>query len=408
MNQKTTVLIKGWVRVKLRDAIWTEVFRKGSYCYAPLAYDLLRTNKQIRHELAPYLYQTVVFHLHRPWQALHWIHTIGTLNRCCIRRLVLKFSSIEAKPPGDNASDIWSASLGSLPSLETLTYEYDPANIYKQDPTNCIEHHPGLCSHFARTLSLNPKIRNGSSKHDEEDGVLSSYSNHKDRPITHAVLAIDDTIPEILVLPFRSLLEINSNIPLEQNITGLPPGFLLEHNLHPSRTYLFIEDPQRPSVTLTYRKTYPLCSVWKAKQPSPNIPAMISVLPRLLYLRLGCPTTNSNFLAHLPPTLQTLDVAFTDANPERVAANLDILHQRCEQLFTFAIAVSPLHDNNDLPEGGRQIKEGTPESKEQDTKKEWMPFWKALRDIQATGVRVWEGEGPGFKRANRHLQVDDN
>lgn len=83
-----------------------------------------------------------------------------------------------------------------------------------------------------------------------------------------------------------------------------------------------------------------------------------------------------------------------------------MLHQRCEQLFTFAIAISPLHDSNDLPDGGRQIKEGTPESKEEDMKKEWTPFWKALRDIQATGVRVWEGEGPGFKRTVRHVRVD--
>ncbi|KAL8718221.1 MAG: hypothetical protein Q9225_004610 [Loekoesia sp. 1 TL-2023] len=391
---------------ELRDAIWTEVCSKHSFSQSRQAYDLLRTSKQIRQELAPYLYETVVFRLQRPYQALHWIYTIGPLNSSCIRRLVLKFSSIEAKIPCDDASDIWSSFLATLPNLEILTYEYDPAKIYKQHSTNPIEDHPALCFRFDQILSLNPKARHGSSKHDHEDGVLSSYSKLKDRPITHAVLAIDDTIPEILVLPFRSLLQINANIPLEQNITGLPPGFLAEHNLHPCRTYLFVEDPQRPSVTLTYRKASTALSRPSTKLPPPNLPAMLSVLPRLLYLRLGCPTTNSSFLTYLPKTLQTLDVAFTDSDPDRVAANLHILHQRCEQLFTLAIAVSPLHDNTDLPDGGRQIKEGTPESKEEDLKKEWMPFWKALRDIQATGVRVWEGEGPGFKRANRNLKVD--
>ncbi|KAL8788272.1 MAG: hypothetical protein Q9213_001792 [Squamulea squamosa] len=385
---------------ELRDAIWAELFITGSSRHIP--YDILRTNKQLQRELAPYLYQTVVFHLYRPFQALHWIHRVGSLNRSCIRRLVLKFSSIEAQIPPDDASDIWSSSMGSLPSLETLTYEYDPTNLNKQDTTNSIDHHPALSSHFANAMSLNPKKRKGCSKHDDPDGVLSLNSSHKDRPITHAVLAIDDTIPEVLVLPFRSTLAINSNIPLEQNITGLPPGFLLEHNLHPSRTYLFIENPQRPSVTLTYRK--PIHRHSAHIYPRPNIPAMLSVLPRLLYLRLGCPTTNSNFLSHLPSTLQTLDVAFTDPDPGRVEANLKVLYQRCEQLFTFAIAISPLHDNNDLPDGGRQIKEGTPESEVEDTKKEWMPFWKALRDIQATGVRVWEGEVPGFKEAKRHLK----
>ncbi|CAL8582790.1 hypothetical protein XPA_008434 [Xanthoria parietina] len=391
---------------ELRDAIWAEVHRAACHGHGPLPYDILRTNKRIQLELAPYLYQTVIFHLYRPFQALHWIHTIGCLNRSCIRRLILKFSSIESKVPLDNASDIWSSALGSLPNLDTLTYEYDPANTNKQDSTNPIEHHPALSSYFANAISLNPKIRKGSSKHDDADGILSSTSTHKDRTITHAVLAIDDTIPEVLVLPFRSLLAINSSIPLEQNITGLPPGFLQEHQLHPSRTYLFIENPQRPSLTLSYRKA-PSSSHLSHSHPPPNIPAMLSVLPRLLYLRLGCPTTNSNFLTHLPTTLQTLDVAFTDADPERVATNLNILHQRCEQLFTFAIAVSPLHDNNDLPDGGRQIKEGTPEHDEEDMRKEWMPFWKALRDIQATGVRVWEGEVPGFKSSKWRRQAGE-
>ncbi|KAL8840002.1 MAG: hypothetical protein Q9170_001544 [Blastenia crenularia] len=386
---------------ELRDAVWTEVCNKDNFSQPRLAYDLLRINKQFRQELAPYLYETVVFRVQRPYQALLWIHTIGHFNSSCISRLALKFSSIEADIPCDDASDIWSSFLTSLPRLETLSYEYDPAKLYKQHSTNPIEDHPALSSRFDQVLSLNPKARRGSSRHDHEDGVLSSDSKLKDRPITHAVLAIDDTIPEILVLPFRSLLQINANKPLEQNITGLPPGFLAEHDLHPCRTYLFVEDPQRPSVTLTYRKSKVAFVHPSKKLPTPNLPVIFSNLPRLVYCRLGCPTANSDFLTYIPKTLQTLDVAFTDPDPDRVAANLHTLHQRCEQLFCLAIAVSPLHDNTDLPDGGRQIKEGTPESKEEDLKKEWMPFWKALRDIQATGVRVWEGEGPGFKSTNR-------
>ncbi|KAL8962246.1 MAG: hypothetical protein Q9193_001319 [Seirophora villosa] len=388
---------------ELRDAIWTEVCNKRNYSHPHLAYDLLRTNKQIRQELAPSLYETVVFRLQRPYQALHWIHTIGPHNSSCVRRLVLKFSSIEARVPCDDASDIWSSSMtSSLPNLDFLTYEYDPSKIYKQHSTNPLEDHPALCSRFDQVLSLNPKARRGDSRHDHEDGILSSFSKLRYRPITHAVLAIDDTIPEILVLPFRTLLLINANIPLEQNITGLPLGFLAAHHLHPCRTYLFVKDPQRPSVTLTYRKANTQCRASATKNTAPNLPVMLSVLPRLLYLRLGCPTANSDFLAYVPTTLQTLDVAFTDPDPERVAANLHVLHERCEQLFTLAIAVSPLHDNTDLPDGGRQIKEATPEFEDQDPKDEWLPFWRALKDIQATGVRVWEGEGPGFKRASRH------
>lgn len=391
---------------ELRDAIWAEVCNKHNFSQPHRAYDLLRTNKQIRQELASYLYGTVVFRLQRPYQALHWIHTIGPLNRSCIRRLALKFSSIEVKKPYDDASDIWSSSLTSLPNLELLTYEYDPAKVNKQHSTNSMEDHPALCSRFEQVLSLNPRARRGPSKHDHEDGVLSSNCRRKLRPITHAVLAIDTTIPEILVLPFRSLLQLDTQKPLEQNITGLPPGFLRDHGLDPCRTYLFIEDPQHPSITLTYRASKS-ASVERFITPSsPNLSAMLSFFPSLLYLRLGCPTTNSDFLTWLPATLQTLDVAFTDPDPDRIAANLHVFHQRCEQLFTLAIAVSPLHDNTDLPEGGRQIKEGTPESREEELKKEWRPFWKALRAIQATGVRVCEGEGPGFKSVSRQKSLD--
>ena len=28
----------------------------------------------------------------------------------------------------------------------------------------------------------------------------------------------------------------------------------------------------------------------------------------------------------------------------------------------------------------------------------WAPFWEALEWVQRTGVRVWEGEGDGFRR----------
>ncbi|KAL8920181.1 MAG: hypothetical protein Q9208_006427 [Pyrenodesmia sp. 3 TL-2023] len=389
---------------ELRDAIWTEVCDKSSDSHPRLQYDLLRTNKQIRQELAPYLYETVVFRVQRPNEALHWIYTMGSLNSPCIRRLVLKFCTIEAIIPCDTASDIWSSCLNtSLPNLDILTYEYDPSKIYKEHSTNPIEDHPALFPRFDQVLSIYKEARRGGSRHKYQDGVLSSYSKLKDRPITHAVLAIDDTIPEILVLPFRSVLQINANIPLEQNITGFPPGFLAEHDLQPCRTYLFIEDPQRPSITLAYRKSDARRRTSSTRLPPPKLLVMLSVLPRLLYLRLGCPTTDSNFLNYLPATLQTLDVAFTDPEPQRVAANLHILHERCQQLFTLAIAVSPLHDNNDLPDGGRKIIDGTPESQEVDSKKEWLPFWKALRDIQASGVRVWEGEGPGFKRANRNV-----
>ncbi|KAL8964570.1 MAG: hypothetical protein Q9183_004361, partial [Haloplaca sp. 2 TL-2023] len=201
---------------ELRDFIWAEVFSKDNYSHPKLAYELLRTNKQVQQDVAPYLYDTVVFHLQRPHQALHWIYRIGTFNASCIRRLVLSFSSIELNIPRDNAADIWSSCLGLLTNLEYLTYEYDPKQN-KYDSTNPIDHHPAISSQIDEALSLNPKLRRGASKYDHGDGILSSFSKLRERIITHAILGIDDIIPEVCVSPFKMMLLTNSDLPLEQN-----------------------------------------------------------------------------------------------------------------------------------------------------------------------------------------------
>ncbi|KAL9576059.1 MAG: hypothetical protein Q9212_007420, partial [Teloschistes hypoglaucus] len=202
---------------ELRHLIWAELFSKENYSHPKSAYQLLRTSKIIRDELTPYLYTTVVFHLQRTRQALQWIYKIGSFNSSCIRRLVLSFDTIQPDLPHDDAADCWSACIGWLPSLETLTYEYDPHKGIRYDTTNPIMQHPSLCSQFDKALQLNPKLRRGPNKYDHEDGILSSFSKLKDRRITHAILAIDDTMPEILIIPFGKLLEINPKYSLEQN-----------------------------------------------------------------------------------------------------------------------------------------------------------------------------------------------
>ena len=123
---------------------------------------------------------------------------------------------------------------------------------------------------------------------------------------------------------------------------------------------------------------------------------MLEQLPDLLYLRVGCRNIDSSFLAHLPLHLQTLDVAFTDTEPGKISTNLQSMRARCQKLFTVAIAVSPLHDRELLDD--KDEKTFNRQSMSKEVIQLWEPFWNALEHLKNNGVRVWEGEGPGFKR----------
>jgi len=83
--------------------------------------------------------------------------------------------------------------------------------------------------------------------------------------------------------------------------------------------------------------------------PISSLPLMLNQLPQLLYLRVGYRNIDSSFLAHVSLSVLNLDVAFTDTHPARIATRLRAMRERCKCLFTLAIAVSPLHDPELLP-----------------------------------------------------------
>ncbi|KAL9611809.1 MAG: hypothetical protein Q9167_003577 [Letrouitia subvulpina] len=241
--------------------------------------------------------------------------------------------------------------------------------------------------------------KTNANDHIDYNDILSSESKTRKRPITHAVLAVDEPMPEILILPYKKHLQLNPTISLEQNITGVFPSVFRQRGLRPTHTYAFVETPEKPFVSLTYTKPPGASAKGPLVQPTeiPDLRVMLSNLPQLIYLRVGCPSTDSSFLPFIPSTIQTLDVAITDSDPVHVASNLWSMRHHCPQLFTLAIAISPLHDNNRLPNGGRPIDQSSGIGEPG----EWEPFWEALRGIQATGVRVCEGEGPGFRNVSR-------
>ena len=383
--------------LELREEIWALV------CLLDAPFGLLRTNRQFYFELAPILYKNVVVHLPNPHRILQWTRRIGTYNSSCVRNLTVKFSAL--KPTPDTLehtaiSSIWSASLVALCQLDTLIYYYEPSNHYSQ---RCLGlGHDGACRFTTFEQAMEKAGTHGSETrttgncHDHD--ILESLPAAHSRPMTHAILAIDEAMPEINMRVFMKLLSIDMRSSFHQKVTGLPTEFFAHNGLELVRTYAMIEDPQQHSLALTYRKHHSSSFI-----TPPSLHLILSNLPRLLYLRLGSPKIDSSFLTFLPLTVQTIDVSFRDPDPEKVSRNLRCMSKRCNKLFTLAIAVSPLHDLLELPDGGRQIDQ---RSKGEEAISEWEPFWDALKHIQGTGVKVWEGEGPGLKRVSKRLSMN--
>ena len=206
-------------------------------------------------------------------------------------------------------------------------------------------------------------------------------SNFSERPVTHAFIAMNEDIPPLLLHYFQTLLQLTSKSSLEGNVTGLSLA----------RTYAFNEHPKKPSFAMSFGNQGRNLS-----SPLSTLRVMLNQLSRLLYLRVRCRNIDSSFLASLPTQILTLDAAFTDISPRHLVTNLRIMRERCGKLFNLAIAVSPLHDSDTLSGAGDICFNRS--SLSRDVLQLWEPFWNSLEHLKSTGVRVWEGKGPGFKR----------
>ena len=361
---------------EFRNQIWVRVCHADQTLSSPSAYCLLRTCKQLNLELAPILYEFVTVYLRHPWQVLQWIGTIGAYNSSCIRRLTMEYTMLDLdsrKTKNDDALDVWSSTLSMMPNLEYLTYHYDPSSLH-------VPHY-----RFNVPKREIPDV----NSHDGDDFQCQPKRNPC---LTHAMLAVHEPVPRINCGLFMYLLGLDPALSIEQNVTRLPPGFLAGCGLQLTRTYTAYSlwaALQNQSMTLTYSRQDSTISKVKL-----NVQLMLTNLPSLLYLRLGCQEVDSSFLTFMPTDIHTLDVAFQDPDPANVARNLQLMRQRCPKLFTLAIAVSPLHDAYHLPDGGRAINQQTTGEAEFS---HWESFWKALRFVQSTGVRVWEGHGLGVE-----------
>ncbi len=358
----------------------------------------LRICRQVRNEVTPFLYQTVCINVCHPNEIIRWLGTIGARNSACIRHLVIRFSSLllrfnEAKYVKDRML-AWDAALRALPRLLSLTFDFEQdANvsmIWATLDDDMLVHDPHVGNELAISATAwAKKLRPGLSSRAE------SWEYRPDlhgRPVTHAVMAMDEAIPPLLLQYFSKLLELSNKTSLEQNVTGLPASFFEDSGFYLARTYSFNEDPQNLGITMSFGRRRPN----QFNSPMSSLRAMLDQLPHLLYLRVGCRNIDSSFLAFLPTSILTLDVAFTDIDAEKVVSNMRAMRERCRSLFTLAIAISPLHD--------RELFDGTEEvffdrlSLAGSVTEKWAPFWEILEIMKGSGLRVWEGEGPGFKR----------
>ncbi|KAL9638897.1 MAG: hypothetical protein Q9164_001272 [Protoblastenia rupestris] len=366
-------------------------------------------------ELVPYLYKEVHLSVLHPSQALRWIARIGQTSSSCIQYLVLRLTSLSREYTEEqNIEDreiAWSLALRSMPQLSSIDFHFEQDNASLnstplEDDFRAIDLEMlGIPTDLASsgTNLFNP------APHPTKADSWTYIPTLHHRPIGHAIISISEPMPSILiqyfnqVLSFKSISARSAESPLptsslnkdslDQIITGLPPSFFTNNNFHLHRTCAFNENNENASALLTYRR-FPKSS----KSPASMLEPMFKGLSNLQYLRLGCRHLNSDFLAHVPKRLHTLDVAFTDNDPSRIAENLMTMRGICKKLFTLAIAVSPLHDRDHAGEDETHEVFFDRRFVSKDVEEMWEPFWTALDEIKESKVKVWEGEGPGFKR----------
>ena len=374
--------------------------------------NLTLTCHQLNTELTPLLYQSVILECFSPGDFLHWVAQTGIGRSSMIASLVLKTRSLPSA--GKHVSELyetaWGFALLSLPKLRALTvhFEYEdnlPAAITESPPVET----PQLLQRLSELA-----LQSCETESDQEAALPSPMWSYRPsmeaRPYTHGVFALNERMPLVLNYHWNKstrftrntarfpTTEVFTHESMEENLTGLEPHFFERNSLCLTNTCAFSENNEYPNVHLTF-----------TRQPKQRIPAidyinvMLQRLPTLQYLRIGSCELDSSFLREIPTNVNTLDVAFTDNEPRRIAENIIAMRLRLWNLFTLAIEVSPLHDRKPADEDDTAEHFFDRIFVSNDVQERWAPFWKALDDVKASRVKVWEGEGPGFRRIPKRI-----
>ena len=413
---------------EVRDQIWAHLLHdptKSSHvtCGSPTrkcatrkpagnCKSLMHTSRQLIAEITPYLYYQVQLDLENLNDFLSWVNQIGPKHTILIRNLILRTCSLSNDDSAGTwaTESAWALALRSLPRLRTLTFQVSHAKGPATKPLISRKHQSGgPSSQLLHNLSLLAHACSEVPMPTGPNNIPEAYQpdNLRSHGFTHAFFSLHEPMPpiflryleKVLLLPKptdgspRALQICSDSRTLETDIIGVPAAFFQQNGYRHQDTYAFNENNENANAIWTFART-PLSQ----KSPIRAFKAMMRGLPNLGYLRLGCRDLDSLFLIHLPRHLHTLDVAFTDDDAERVAENLMTMRGICRNLFTLAIAVSPLHDRPSDNKDPRPevFFERSLVSKE--IAEKWAPFWIALDEIKASKVKTWEGEGPGFRR----------
>ena len=381
---------------------------------------ILRVCKQICLEATPHFYEKVCMNLthtnqvldvqcvifalraYSYCQTLRWLQNIGPRNSACIRHLAIRYSSLLLDYNGEDylkhRQPAWEAALECMPNLLSLNFDFKRDQAITEYDQHVLTNDTVLL----KALANSARAWSDLLHLDSNRGRLDDFNYHPMRYILdgsraevhHAVIAIDEEVPEPLARYFAKLLQASNAASLDLPVTGLPDDFFRKQKLELAWTYALNDKTEKPAVTMAYQRA--------PSRPPSIIPAVIGhtlISFNLRYLRIGCRHIDSDALTQILPThgeIETLDVAFTDPDSERVARNLETIQERYSKLFTFAIDVSPLHDR--APDDDSRERFFKRESVSKEVAEQWQPFWTRLDQISAGGVRVWEGEGPGFRR----------
>lgn len=373
-------------------------------------------------EIKPQVYGRVLLECRHIDHLLYWLTMIGPHSSTCIQHLVVKATSLCATDfeLSKTRQEAWTLALKAMPALKTLEFNFAHDKTIDPFPTGSKigseSIHPDLMLRLTHLASEASQVETHSGPTRSDTPVCRPTL--KRNPITHAVLSIHEPMPPTLVRYFKHVICIISGVntlnvqastgatyldseAMETNITGLSPEFFKAHGFHPSEVCAMNENNENVRVNVGFTRLQQQSSQSRTITTSPlrSVQVKFLDLPHLRYLRIGCKDLDSSFLSYLPRHIHTLDVAFTDDDPKRIAGNLMTMRGICKKLFTLAIAVSPLHDDEGLDDEEEQgyclffdrrfLK--------QEVQKRWGPFWAALDEIKESKVKVWEGEGPGFK-----------
>ena len=372
----------------------------------------MRTCRQLSTELSPYLYSQVQLELVDFNDFHSWVDQIGAKNAVLIRSLILKSPSLGTDHSASSWANesAWALALRGLSKLNTLTFHVAHGERAKTRVQKSTRHRSNTPSpDLLNSLSLLAHACSEMQALPNSTGNVDAYlpDNLRSHRFTHAFFSLHEPMPtifakyldKVLLLPraeqglSQALLSPSGGVTIETSILGLPPFFFQQNGFHLQDTYAFNENNESANAVWTFTKT-----MMVRYSPINVLKKMTRELPNLGYLRLGCLDLDSSILIYVPKHLHTLDVAFTDVDAERVADNLMTMRGICRNLFTLAIAVSPLHDRAPDLEDSQEEVFFERHLVSEEVAHKWAPLWKALDEIKASRVKTWEGEGPGFRR----------